>query len=655
MKDSQRSLRFAVERLEDRDVPAVFGVPWLDGSNLTLSFAPDGTSTLQGSNVLSQTLSALGSDAARLEILRAFQTWAEHANVNIGVVADGGQAYGANGAIQGDTRFGDVRLFAQNLGSNQLAETSPFNVLGGSNAGDIVLNSAGAFAIGAQAGLFDLYSIFLQESGHSLGIGNSDDPNSPMYEVYSGVRTGLTAGDIANLQALYGARLADQYEGLLGNNTPQTAAAIVDSLDADLSTRQDVDFYRFTASTSRATVRLLAGGHSLLTGRLSVLNSSGQVIASVSASDALHNDLTLDLSNLRSGSNYFIRVDSPRGDSFSVGSYRLTYTPTQGLIGSLLSTTVGLVTSLLSDPLDTSTVQSFGNDYGSNDSIGSATIVSQQSAIADSRYDANFRAVISTSADVDYYRLTAPLLETAANLDQQMVMIATVWGLNGSKVDARLKVYDGLGSPVAARVLTNNDGSFTVQVDNAVANAVYYLRVSGDGGITGQYEVATDFRMQPVLMDMAAAGTLSSSATESAPSYLTCQDQLFHFALTAGSTATSGEAVMMNIYDAGNHLVFSLTASAGDTVSNDVFLSAGVYKITYTVVAPSGALISPIDYSVEMAGLTDPVVSSCDSTTSPSGSTSSDSSSSTSTTTTSSSGSPYTYSSSPPPSDSTWY
>ena len=640
MNSLRRPVRFAIERLEDRDVPAVFGVPWLDGSNITLSFAPDGTSTFHGPSELSQMLSAIGPNA-RLEILRAFQTWAENANVNIGVVADGGQDFAANGSIQGDPRFGDIRLFAQYLGSNQLAETSPFNVLGGSNAGDVMLNSGAAFSIGDQTGTFDLYSAMLQESGHTLGIGNSDDPNSPMYEVYSGVRTGITAGDIADLQALYGARLPDQYEGLFGNDTPQTAAAIVSSVDADLTTRQDVDCYRFTALTSSATIQLFASGHSLMTGRLSVLNSSGKVIASVTAADALHNNLSLSLTNLFPGISYVIRVDSPRGDCFSVGSYRLTYTPGQALIST--------ASDLLSGPLNTSTVQNFGNDYGTNDSILTATTVVQQSLIADSRYDANVRAVISTGGDIDYYRFTTPLADTLNHPGQQMVMVATVWGLNGSQVDPRLQVYDQYGNLVPARILSNNAGSFTVQVDNPVANQIYYVRISSDSGTTGRYEVAADFRMQSVLMDMAASGTLSSTSLESAPSYLTCKDQLFHFALSAGSTATAGEAVVMRIYDVNNNVVFSLTASAGDTVSDDVFLAAGCYKITYSVVAPAGSPISPIDYSLALAGLTDPVISSCDTTTSTSG----DSTSSGSTT--SSGGSPYTYSSSPPPSDSTWY
>ena len=39
-----------------------------------------------------------------------------------------------------------------------------------------------------------------------------------MNETY-GYRTGLTAGDIATLQALYGARTPDAFEGAYGNNT----------------------------------------------------------------------------------------------------------------------------------------------------------------------------------------------------------------------------------------------------------------------------------------------------------------------------------------------------------------------------------------------------------------------------------------------------
>ena len=43
------------------------------------------------------------------EILRAFQTWLAQVNVDVGVTADGGQPLGTLGAVQSDTRFGDIR------------------------------------------------------------------------------------------------------------------------------------------------------------------------------------------------------------------------------------------------------------------------------------------------------------------------------------------------------------------------------------------------------------------------------------------------------------------------------------------------------------------------------------------------------------------
>src|SRR5262245_2358803 len=101
------------EPLEDRTVPTSFGTGWADPGHLTLSFAPDGTTTPGGPSSLGTTLSGVGSSAAwQREILRAFQTWAVNANVNIGLVADSGPALGTPGSVQGDARFGDVRVAA---------------------------------------------------------------------------------------------------------------------------------------------------------------------------------------------------------------------------------------------------------------------------------------------------------------------------------------------------------------------------------------------------------------------------------------------------------------------------------------------------------------------------------------------------------------
>ena len=83
--------KLRLEKLEDRCVPAYVGIPWAN-SNITLSFAPDGTNITGAPSNLISDLSPLGSSAAELSILKAFQTWAVNANINIGIVSDDGSS-----------------------------------------------------------------------------------------------------------------------------------------------------------------------------------------------------------------------------------------------------------------------------------------------------------------------------------------------------------------------------------------------------------------------------------------------------------------------------------------------------------------------------------------------------------------------------------
>jgi hypothetical protein len=49
----------------------------------------------------------------------------------------------------------------------------------------------------------DLYTVALHEAGHALGLGHTDDPSTIMYPYYR-FGAGLSSGDIAGVQALYG-------------------------------------------------------------------------------------------------------------------------------------------------------------------------------------------------------------------------------------------------------------------------------------------------------------------------------------------------------------------------------------------------------------------------------------------------------------------
>src|SRR4051812_11012280 len=119
-------MRLTVVQLERRDTPAVVGLPWIDPGHLTLSLVRAGAAVGESPSSLFQSLSQQSPTGNwQLEILRAFQTWAVNANISLGLVADGGQALGTPGLVQGDRRFGDIRVAAVPLSKDSLAVGTP--------------------------------------------------------------------------------------------------------------------------------------------------------------------------------------------------------------------------------------------------------------------------------------------------------------------------------------------------------------------------------------------------------------------------------------------------------------------------------------------------------------------------------------------------
>jgi hypothetical protein len=184
----RRTYQPRLDQLEDREVPATFGIPWADPLHLTLSFTPDGTAIAgQTHSQLFQALNAQRSASVwQRDVLRAIQTWAAVANVNVGVVPDSGAPFGTP-AAPGLAPFGDLRVGAQPMAATALAVgVPPDPFFSGTWAGDVFLNSATSLYTANT----DLFSIALHEVGHALGLPNSTDPTSVMYGQAIRARTG---------------------------------------------------------------------------------------------------------------------------------------------------------------------------------------------------------------------------------------------------------------------------------------------------------------------------------------------------------------------------------------------------------------------------------------------------------------------------------
>jgi hypothetical protein len=584
-----------VERLEDRSTPATTGVTWPDGMHLTLSFVSDGTAVDGYKSNLFATLNATApSTFWQEEIVRAFQTWAQYTNINVGTVGDSGDPLGTPGAVQGDAAFGDIRIAAVPLPAGTLATNTSFQWSGTTWSGDVLINSNYLFSVDHRPATYDLFTVVLNEAGNVFGLPDSTtDSTSALYYKYIGPRNGIGTADRSAIQALYGVRSLDEFDAARNNSKFEYASNLGNTAsrmnrEADITANGDVDIYRFTPPTDKPivafTVQVTTAGLSSLIPKVEVYNSSLQLIGSDFAYDPFKGLLTVRINQPKLGSIYYVRVTNNDNPPFGIGSYRLsvTYQYADGTTTALQSTA----------PVPVS-------DNHTNDTITTATnIPPRRGNLLDARFDYMYRGIICDSRDVDYYKVGAPTVTGTQKLD------VLIWSLDGRLVP-NIEVFDALYRPIDFQLLGNEDGTFSVEVANTTPGATYFIKVAATyptgSRATGAYFMGVDFSTQPpTALQSYAAGTLTASAPKQASTLTVGQNSLYEFMLSADAGAGGAwTQVAMEIYDAAGHLVFRLDAYSGQPASTGhVYLRAGKYTIRYSAAAAPGTLPDSVSYSL---------------------------------------------------------
>lgn len=606
-----------VEALEVRSLLTTYGLPWSDPRSLSVSFPGDNTPVGSHANDIRQTLDAVASRGRwQTAALKAFQTWAEVANINVGLVADRSDAFGAPGLASNDPRFGEFRIgsFGQ---SGVLASAVPFQPVAGTWSGDVLLNSSVRWYLGNSSSQqppggsgYELKTVLLHEAGNSLGLMDRAEAGYVMSAQYTGPRWSLTAGDVSAIRAIYGAR-QDIYE-TVPNETRNTATPVVLTAaeaeagravrNGSISSADDRDFYSFVmpAGKTSATVTVWAAGISLLESRLTVRKSEGGVLGSDAVSSVFQNNGRVQLTGLTPGATYFVSVDAIESSDFKVGDYRLDVdyrdpalltpvTPANHDSASysgrqrLQNADNVVLPQLFSGGL-------VDNEAGQNDRPATAlALQSTPGFIVQSRYEA--MGAIATAADRDLYTVVAPA-GAVGSLNISLSSLGTV------RPDLTVVVMNRAGDRLPSQLKKGSDGQQTLVVPNAVPGQTYVIGVWGRAGAvqtTGNYLVTADFSTSAAQMSQLTQKSLNIGAVDS-DLLSSSKSQLFRFDLTTLS-ATSSKAVLISIIDVRTQqVVRTLSATGGVTDSAFVWLPAGDYIVVAKACAQGSSVTGPVEY-----------------------------------------------------------
>ncbi|MDA0657640.1 MAG: hypothetical protein O3C60_02255 [Planctomycetota bacterium] len=596
-KKTRRAVR-RFETFEPRYAFSAVPLDWGATADLTLSFVPDGTDIAgQNSAMFAQFNQITGTSNWQEHVVRAFQTWAQYTNADIGVVLDGGQPLGSDGATQGDGRFGDIRVGAIPMRQDVFAISVTQDVVAGTWAGDLLFNSEFAFA-----NADEIYRVALHEAGNIFGLPDNQDPQSPLYS--AGVIPSAvvpTANDIAALQLVYGSRVHDLEDAHDPNGILTMASEIRYSdddgftgatpliLHGDLTDNNDVDWFKFEVPVTYAglvTASLRTSGVSVLRPQISLHDEVGVQMAFAETVEVFGSRLSITWTTPEEG-NYFLRISAVAADPYAIGEYVLAVT-LDGVLQTSLSTldtfTDGRLRGLTQDqiqniflPEDGESAGLFNDELHTDDDVLSANFLTPVPGFTvGTRFRAS--ASISNVTDIDAYRIDTP-----ASVEP-WVGSFRVRGVDGLLSVETLELVDSLGAVYPTEVLVNNGRDLIVQATGLTPNSRYTLRVVASPGLSAA--VSSNYRLdialgdQAVLMQELALGTLTSQNASSVHSLHVPTWQLVHFVLDVPAGGYPIKSVELRLLDQAGGVGLRLSSVVGESHSGFAkLLPPGDYQL----------------------------------------------------------------------------
>ncbi len=606
------------ELLECREV--LSAVPWDRPAELTASIAPDGTDISGQSSQFFQTFSDLGTPTQlRQTIAEVFQTWTQYANINIGYVSDGGQAFGSAGKTQGDHRFGDIRIGAVSMSSEVYAFSVPHSGgIAGTWTGDIVFNSNFR-----PASLQQLKAVAMHEVGHVLGLVHNPDPASPMH-LHNSVSTSANPApsDITALQKLHGVRV-DAAEIKRSNNNPGNAISARDgSFDGqvpllnygEIAGVSDADYYRIDPIDSYSgtvTIQLRIHGLSMLRGQLQIVNRSGKVLA-VAQSSSYGTDAVVHLEQTGNDKLY-ARVSAIGGGQFSFGRYALVTVfdglnrASAELIESVPAANVGFLDGeKIRQLFLTGLAPEYYNDLHLDDTLATAQVLKTEPGFTEGTAY-RFEATISDSADVDYYEVKGPKTVRANE-----VLTVTVDAPLDMTLIPAITIYDKNGVSMPFTVLRNGNGTISVQVRNISASDIYKIRVQSDDKAVryrqGNYTLNVRFGAFAEEHVDLLTGEFTSENSLALQELDLKQTRLLALGLTTTGISAGGPAVatQLTLFDESGNEVYRMVNVGNVTrTSNSIILKPGRYFVRINAVSQDGTPVSNAKFELNASVLSD--------------------------------------------------